>query len=73
VSVHNPVRPLWTCSGCGDPWPCVSRQRQLLAEYGRAPVALAIYMTALFVDAVCDLPRTPAGELYQRFLGWIRH
>jgi hypothetical protein len=51
----------------------VSRQRQLLAEYGRAPVALAIYMTALFVDAVCDLPRTPAGELYQRFLGWIRH
>jgi hypothetical protein len=72
VSVHNPVRPAWMCGGCGDPWPCATRRQQLLAEYDGAAVSLSLYMTALFVDAVRDQPHLPAGELFARFLGWLR-
>jgi hypothetical protein len=25
------------------------------------------------VDAAYDLPEVSAGDLYQRFLGWLRH
>jgi len=71
VSAHQPVRPTWLCGGCGDPWPCVSRRRQLLAEYDRAPVSLTLYLAALFVDAVQDLPAAASGELYARFIGWL--
>jgi hypothetical protein len=44
----------------------------LLAEYDDAPVSLALYAGALFVDAANDLSGVPAGDLYQRFVGWIR-
>jgi len=71
VSAHNPVRPGWTCGGCDDLWPCVSRRRQLLAEYDGAVVALHLYLTALMVDALQDLPAAPAGQVYDRFLGWV--
>jgi len=70
LSAHNPVRPTWQCGGCGDPWPCASRRQQLLAEYLGARVSLTLYVTALFVDACRDMPSAPAGDLYQRFLGW---
>jgi hypothetical protein len=72
VSEHNASRPSWKCTGCGDPWPCTSRQRQLLAEYDRSPVALILYANALFLSACVDMPYAPAGELHARFLGWIR-
>ncbi|WFE60827.1 hypothetical protein [Micromonospora sp. WMMD712] len=42
------------------------------AEFARAPVSLAFYLAAQLVDAVQDLPHVPAGQLYQRFLGWTR-
>jgi hypothetical protein len=42
-----------------------------LAEYADATVALALYLTAYFTDAVNDLPDAPAGHLYRRFLGWV--
>jgi len=70
VSDHNAVRPSWVCLGCSDPWPCPSRQRQLLAEYDRSPVSLILYLNALFVAACMDLPHVPAGELHARFLGF---
>jgi hypothetical protein len=71
MSVHNPLRPSWRCGGCGDPWPCATRQQQLVAEYDNAIVSLHLYLTAVFVDAVQDAPTAPAGELYRRFLGWM--
>jgi hypothetical protein len=71
VSTHNPMRPSWECGGCGDPWPCVTRRRELLAEYERARVSLVVYVTGQFLDAVQDLPSVPSGALYDRFLGWL--
>ncbi|WP_256092125.1 hypothetical protein [Micromonospora haikouensis] len=42
------------------------------AEFDRAPVSLAFYLAAHLVDAAQDLTHVPAGDLYQRFLGWTR-
>ncbi|WP_432957694.1 hypothetical protein [Micromonospora haikouensis] len=42
------------------------------AEFAHAPVSLAFYLAAQLVDAVQDLTHVPAGQLYQRFLGWTR-
>jgi hypothetical protein len=57
---------------CSLPWPCETRRRQLIAEYDRAKVSLSLLMSAYFVDAANDLPDVPAGELYGRFVLWIR-
>jgi hypothetical protein len=72
VSAHQPVRPSWTCAGCGAPWPCATRRRELRAEFDGATVSLGLYMAPMFVDACEDLADAPAGELYWRFLGWLR-
>jgi hypothetical protein len=72
VTAHNPLRPGWSCGGCGTPWPCPTRQRQLQAEYTHAGVSLTLYLAACMVDAAFDLPIAPAGALYDRFLGWTR-
>jgi len=71
LSAHDAAQPSSTCRGCGDPWPCVSRRRQLLAEYDGAPVSLTVYMTGQFVVACADLPNALVGELSARFIGWI--
>jgi hypothetical protein len=57
--------------GCGFPWPCPSRRRQFLAEYVDAPVSLALVLGSAFVEAAADLRGTPAGELHDRFVGWM--
>ncbi len=72
MSAHVPQRLTWLCAGCGDDWPCRTRRRQLLAEYTGAPVSLGLLMASALVDAMADLPAEPAGELYERFLGWVR-
>jgi hypothetical protein len=72
VSAHQPIRPGWLCSGCGAEWPCRTRRMQLLAEYEHAPVSLALYAGATFVDAAQDLAGAPAGSLYHRFVAWVR-
>ncbi len=72
MSTHNPVRPTWRCVGCGGPWPCPTRQRELRAEFTGATVSLSLYLAGMFVDAVQDLPHAPSGELYRRFLAWVR-
>jgi hypothetical protein len=50
----------------------MSRRQQLAAEYQDAPVSLALLMSSQFVDAAEDLHSVPAGELRNRFLGWMR-
>ncbi|PWR04859.1 hypothetical protein DKT68_29990 [Micromonospora acroterricola] len=72
MTAHRPVLPAWTCGGCGSDWPCPTRRRELVAEYDRASVSLALYLAAQLVDATRDLAQVPAGSLHQRFLGWIR-
>ncbi len=72
MSAHIPLRPGWSCAGCGGQWPCGPRQRQLRAEYGGVSVSLAMFLAACMVEAAYDLPDCPAGQLYDRFLGWVR-
>jgi hypothetical protein len=72
MTTHSPMAPAWTCRGCGQDWPCGTRRRQLLAEYGEARVALSIYLGGIFVDAATDLRHVPAGWLHNRFVGWAR-
>ncbi|WP_320067646.1 hypothetical protein [Micromonospora sp. RTGN7] len=68
---HGPVLPVWTCSGCGSPWPCLTRRRELLAEYDGAPVSLAIYLASRLVSATQDMGWAPATALHRRFIGWL--
>lgn len=72
MSTHIPIRPGWLCAGCAVDWPCPTRRRQLLAEYGGAPVSLALYLGACFVDAAGDLRDVPAGDLHARFFAWFQ-
>jgi hypothetical protein len=72
VTAHGPVLPIWSCGGCGSPWPCPTRKRELRAEFDKAPVSLALYMGAQLVRAAEDLVWVPAGGLHKRFLGWVR-
>ena len=68
--MHQPLRPDWTCAGCGTQWPCTTRQRQLAGQYQNAYVSLVVYLMGFFVEACQDLPESPAGPLHERFLGW---
>ncbi|MEH1058346.1 hypothetical protein V6U89_24440 [Micromonospora sp. CPCC 206171] len=72
MTVHGPVLPIWSCGGCGAPWPCPTRRRELCAEFEDAPVSLSLYMGAQLVRATADLTWVPAGTLHRRFLGWMR-
>jgi predicted metal-binding protein len=70
--MHFPVRPQWSCAGCGGRWPCETRRTQLAAEFSGARVSLALYLASCMVEAAYDLPHHSAGALYARFLGWAR-
>ncbi|MFI5494639.1 flavin reductase [Actinoplanes sp. NPDC051859] len=70
MSLHQPVRPRWICSGCGADWPCPTRRQQLTAEYAGARVSLMVYLTACFVQACEDAQAETVGDLYHRFLSW---
>ncbi|SCL48783.1 hypothetical protein GA0070606_1363 [Micromonospora citrea] len=72
MTAHGPVLPVWSCGGCGAPWPCRTRRQELRAEFAGAPMSLALYMGAQFVRAAEDLTWAPAGTLHRRFLGWLR-
>ena len=73
TTTHIPARPVWSCVTCDEPWPCRDRREQLIVEYRADVLPLALYLAACLVDAAYDLPDTPAGDLYQRFLGWLRN
>ncbi|PWR04938.1 hypothetical protein DKT68_29535 [Micromonospora acroterricola] len=68
---HLPRSPTWTCTGCGRDWPCATKQSQLLAEFGGARAALAVYLGSCLVAAAEDLPTLPLPSARQRFLGWL--
>jgi hypothetical protein len=72
MSIHLPNRPDWTCAVCGQPWPCPTGKRQLLAEYSGARVSLMLYLSAHFVEACEDMPNAVLGTLHRRFFGWPR-
>jgi hypothetical protein len=72
VTVHTALRPSWTCAGCSLPWPCPTRRAELVAAYAPDTLPIALHLAACLVDAAYDLPDIPAGELYARFLGWLR-
>ncbi|MFD0967630.1 hypothetical protein [Plantactinospora endophytica] len=67
---HDPAAPLWTCTGCGDDWPCVVRRRQLRAEFAGSVVSLRYYLAHHLVNAAEDLRHVPAGWLHNRFIAW---
>ncbi|MDG4809668.1 hypothetical protein O7634_23200 [Micromonospora sp. WMMD1120] len=68
---HLPSPPSWTCTGCGREWPCATKQSQLLAEFGGARAALAVYLGSCLVAAAQDLPTVPLPRVRLRFLGWL--
>ncbi|MCM0678641.1 hypothetical protein NCC78_28800 [Micromonospora phytophila] len=63
--------PTWTCTGCGQDWPCVTKQSQLLVEFGGPRVALAVYLGSCLSAALQDLPALSVGHAQARFLGWL--
>jgi hypothetical protein len=71
MSLHNPVRPSWTCSGCADPWPCHNRRLELLAQFDGALTVLALNMYVQFLVAADDMPDAPCGPIVNRFTGWL--
>jgi hypothetical protein len=58
---------------CGQAWPCIARRRQLLAEHDHSHISLALYLSSCLVEAAQDLPQDAAGDLYIRFIGWLRN
>jgi hypothetical protein len=71
MTAHQPLARLWTCAGCLQPWPCYSRQQQLRAYYMDSVACLSLVMGSAFIEASSDLRDRTAGELYDRFIGWI--
>ncbi|MGW2625928.1 hypothetical protein ACWEOS_29155 [Micromonospora taraxaci] len=77
---HTPLRPIWLCRACGQPWPCGRAKLALVAEYHGNQVSLFLYLAGLLHDAIDDLhklnPTTTgcASDMFDRFLGWpARH
>jgi hypothetical protein len=73
---HLSIRPSWDCAVCGQPWPCANAKNRLLTEFTDFPSVLAIYMSSQMHEAFIDLTAhgpLPPADLYDRFLGWIRH
>ncbi|SBT47327.1 hypothetical protein GA0070621_2864 [Micromonospora narathiwatensis] len=77
---HLPLRPLWLCRRCGQPWPCGAAKLALVAEYRDNQVSLFLYMAGCMHDAIDDLHQLNPSEtgsasgMFDRFLGWpARH
>lgn len=67
---HHPIRPIWTCVVCGDPWPCQLAREWMLRTYTLVPRSLT--MASYFTQACEELTTLGVGEIHGRFLGWIR-
>lgn len=71
--LHVPVRPVWTCSGCGPQvdWPCEYARAELTANLD--PISRSMYAAERMVEAIADLPdETTPGDMFTRFLAWTR-
>jgi hypothetical protein len=71
MSVHVALRPSWECAGCGAPWPCLTRRRQLRAEYNGGQPELSALMGYYRTQAQVDVPGASPAGLDARFVGWI--
>ena len=72
---HRPDRPSWNCQRCGQPWPCPAVKCDLGVEFEGKPTFLFFYMQAQAMDFTSDRiaqGQLPAGEVYPRFVDWIR-
>lgn len=69
-ALHGPSRPSWTCTTCGEEWPCVPKKRQLAHLFGEDIRKLRRQMLAYALMAVTDLPHVPQEEIRERFIGW---
>ncbi|MEV1014943.1 hypothetical protein AB0I89_17120 [Micromonospora sp. NPDC049801] len=79
-SGHLPMRPLWLCCRCGQPWPCGTAKVALVVEYRDMSLSLFLYLAGCLHEAIDDLHRLnpavtgTAADLFDRFLGWpVRH
>ncbi len=77
---HVPLRPLWLCRACGQPWPCGRAKLVLLGSYHGSEISLFLYLAGLLHEAIDDLHRIDPSttgdvrDLFDRFLGWpTRH
>jgi len=68
---HLAKRPAWTCTVCGDPYPCETRRAQLVADFEGAHFQFTLFMSMDFIAAAGELPGVPAKELHTRFF-WYR-
>ncbi len=68
---HVADRPSWDCRVCDKPWPCDPAREQLVKEYDDL-IALRIFLWTCLEQAVGQMPASPAGELFERFLAWAR-
>jgi hypothetical protein len=66
---HIPRRPSWDCSTCGQPWPCGTARTEIAS--GGDSTSRIIYLEIQLSHAQADMPQTPIGELYQRFIAWL--
>ncbi|MEU6021248.1 hypothetical protein [Micromonospora sp. NPDC047134] len=73
---HTPMRPMWCCRACGQPWPCATARLLLHTEYAHNRTGLSIYLAGLMYEAMRDLYHLNPHDgpdptsLFNRFLGW---
>ncbi|MEU8190835.1 hypothetical protein [Micromonospora sp. WMMD712] len=69
-ALHGPSRPDWNCLVCGDPWPCLTRKRQL-KELCRCNVrTLVRYLTSYLPDAHAEITGMSSADITDRIVGW---
>ncbi|WP_405096710.1 hypothetical protein [Micromonospora sp. NBC_01412] len=69
-AIHGPSRPDWNCLVCGDPWPCLTRKRQLKDLCQCNIRTLVRYMTAYLPDAHKEITGMSTAEITERIVGW---
>ena len=66
---HSPIQPSWTCSACGQPWPCPDRRASFLADFEGRRSQLRAVLGMFLIDATEDLAE-PIEQLHLRFVAW---
>ncbi|MGY3518260.1 hypothetical protein ACVMYR_18375 [Micromonospora sp. PTRAS2] len=69
-ALHGPSRPDWNCLVCGEPWPCLTRKRQL-KELCRCNVrTLVRYLTSYLPDAQAEITGLSSADIAGLIVGW---
>lgn len=68
---HQPQRPSWECTACGDPWPCARAWEVLREQFPSG--ALGMFMVTMLTIAAGDMPAARPGILYLRFIELTGH